>query len=219
MSFSTDELIAMVEDALTAKPDRLPEWVQKIRGWGTTRVSAFLNALCSHDETHYLEFGTYCGRSLCAAAYGNTGVFTGVDNFTQGFSLPRDTILSVVKANVDRVLAECRPSCQGGPEDCGLHLTVQVKQGDCLAIPPPAADVFFLDADHSFEATRAGVAFGLSYGNSVLVVDDYRDGGYPDVAGGVWAGLYDAKAVVHREWTLRREDGWHAGLFVGVVSR
>ncbi len=107
----------------------------------------------------YLEAGTYRGRSLIGAAVGSTDAMCiGIDNFSFEDSDPEG-----LARNIDRF---------------GVGDRVRVIHGDTVtalrdeAIPP--VGVFFYDADHSTEATRAALeaVTGLLAPNALIVVDD-----------------------------------------------
>jgi len=105
----------------------------------------------------YLEAGTYLGRSLIGAALGTGATCIGIDNFSFADSDPEG-----LAANIERF---------------GVGDRVRVIHGDTVtalrdeAIPP--VGVFFYDADHSTEATRAALeAITSRLAETALVVVD-----------------------------------------------
>ncbi len=208
-------LETIVEQAIAKsaeKDTKLPASVIDAPGYGSKRISKFLNALCaSIPGCRYLEFGTFAGRSLSAAAYGNAGSYRGVDNgagvgnvpgLGHMFPNPQDGRVALEKA-----LALCAGS------------DVAVVTSDFRAFKPESAyDVFFYDADHRYEPTRDGIAMVLpSLTPGVLVVDDYVTYNTSDqIKRGTWEALASKKVV--KDWVLG-PDGWgHTGLFVAVVE-
>lgn len=53
------------------------------RGLTSPRVQHFLNNLCSHEDSVYLELGTYMGGTFFAAMMGNKNKCFGVDDFSE----------------------------------------------------------------------------------------------------------------------------------------
>jgi predicted O-methyltransferase YrrM len=106
----------------------------------------------------YLEAGTYHGRSLIGAALGSTATCVAIDNFSFDDADPAG-----LAANVERF---------------GVGDRVRVIDGDTVAalrdeaIPP--VGVFFYDADHSTQATRAALdaVRRVLTGSALIVVDD-----------------------------------------------
>ena len=76
-------LVDVVENSLKTAQSGvsvLPKSVIEIKGHGTNIVSTFFNTICGWiPDCRYLEFGTFAGRSLAAAGYGNDGNYRGVD--------------------------------------------------------------------------------------------------------------------------------------------
>lgn len=205
-------LVEIVESALDfAKPasPRLPESVLSIKGHGSQAVSLFLNELCSMiPGCRYLEFGTFAGRSLAAAAYGNTGVYRGVDKLQwTGSSVKFDS-----PEHLKRELASSIALCHGS--DIG------VTEADFRLYKPEFGeyDVFFYDADHGYEATRDGIAMMLPYLKpGIVIVDDYLTHAKATL---IQQGTVEAlaKANVAKSWTLTPKGGWHTGIYVAVVE-
>jgi predicted O-methyltransferase YrrM len=205
----SEQLISVVNTALefVATP-LLPESILGIPGHGSPAVSTLFNAICHLiPECRYLEFGTFAGRSLAAAAYGNAGVYRGVDKLQWTGSTVKFDSVEDLKATLASSLALCRGS------------NVGVIESDFRRFTPefPAYDVFFYDADHGYEATRDGILMLLPYLKpGVLIVDDYMTHGKSSlIQQGTMEAL--ASANVAKTWTLAGK-GWHTGLFVAVIS-
>lgn len=56
---------------------------QLIPGLSSDTIRHFLNNLCSHEDTVYLELGTYVGSTFFAASQGNKTKCFGVDDFSE----------------------------------------------------------------------------------------------------------------------------------------
>jgi predicted O-methyltransferase YrrM len=117
-----------------------------------------LAAGCLEDGEAYVEAGSYRGRSLIAAALGGARTAIGIDNFSFDDSDPAG-----LAANVERF---------------GVADRVRVIDGDTAAVlgehPLPPVGVFFYDADHSTQATRAALdaVRPLLAASALIVVDD-----------------------------------------------
>jgi predicted O-methyltransferase YrrM len=89
----------------------------------------------------YVEAGTYRGRSLIAAALAGEAECIGIDNFSFDDSDPE-----ALQANLERF---------------GVAGRTRMLDGDAAAVlrdaQLPPVGVFFYDADHSTEATRAAL--------------------------------------------------------------
>jgi predicted O-methyltransferase YrrM len=117
-----------------------------------------LAAGCLEDGEAYLEAGSYRGRSLIAAALGGARTAIGIDNFSFDDSDPAG-----LAANLERF---------------GVGDRVRVIDGDTVAVLRkgglPPVGVFFYDADHSTEATRAALdaVRPLLSPSALIVMDD-----------------------------------------------
>lgn len=204
------DLIHIVDQSIVmSEQKRLPVSVLGLRGHGTGRVSNFFNALCSQiPDCRYIEFGTFAGRSLAAAAFGNSGSYTGVDKLQWTGSSVRFKSTEKLK----QYLASSVALCQGS--------NVGVVEDDFRLYEPTldAYDVFFYDADHSLEATKEGIEKMLSrLKPGVVIVDDYLTHASSH---GIRKGTAEAlsRASVKKTWVLEGGKGWHTGLFVAVVG-
>src|SRR6478672_7942883 len=101
----------------------------------------------------YVEAGTYRGRSLIAAALGGEAECVGIDNFSFDDSDP-----AALQANLDRF---------------GVAGRARMLDGDAAAVLRPVG-VFFYDADHSTEATRAAFEAVIPHlaGQALIVADN-----------------------------------------------
>jgi predicted O-methyltransferase YrrM len=139
---------------------RLQPLCQAVEGLSEENNLALLAlaAGCLEDGESYVEAGTYRGRSLIAAALGGARTAIGIDNFSFEDSDPAG-----LAANVERF---------------GVGDRVRVIDGDTVAVLGqgrlPPIGVFFYDADHSTEATRAALdaVRPLLASSALIVVDD-----------------------------------------------
>jgi predicted O-methyltransferase YrrM len=138
----------------------------------------------------YVEAGTYRGRSLIAAALSTAAECIGIDNFSFDDSDP-----AALHANLERF---------------GVAGHARMLDGDAAAVlgtaDLPPAGVFFYDADHSTEATRAAFEAVIPHlAPRALIVADNAD--WPKVRAAI-----DGFVAAHAEAELRlriagRESG------------
>ena len=146
----------------------------------------------------YVEAGTYRGRSLIAAALAGEAECIGIDNFSFDDSDP-----AALQANLERF---------------GVAARARMLDGDAAAVlraaELPPVGVFFYDADHSTEATRAAFEAVIPHLAGVaLIAADNAD--WPKVRAAI-----DAFVGAHAEAELAlriagREDGqpwWWDGM-------
>jgi predicted O-methyltransferase YrrM len=203
------DLVKTVELAISLETSRLPESVLSIKGHGSKNVSHFFNNLCAMiRDCRYLEFGTFAGRSLAAAAWGNTGVYRGVDKLQWLGSSIRFDSTEHLKSTLASSVALC------------LGSNVGVIESDFRLYEPElySYDVFFYDADHGYEATRDGIAKMLpSLKPGVLIVDDYLTHAKATLT---QQGTQDALKGhnVEKSWTMTPKQGWHTGVYIAVIG-
>jgi predicted O-methyltransferase YrrM len=146
----------------------------------------------------YVEAGTYRGRSLIAAALAGEAECIGIDNFSFDDSDP-----AALQANLERF---------------GVAARARMLDGDAAAVlraaELPPVGVFFYDADHSTEATRAAFEAVIPHlAGDALIAADNAD--WPKVRAAI-----DAFVGAHAEAELAlriagREDGqpwWWDGM-------
>ena len=180
-----------------------------VPGMAGVKSRRFLNRLCCHAECKYLEVGTHRGASLFAAAWNNSGHFTGIDNFSKFNSVHPEKVLA---DNIVRFQQTCNAS---------------FVKGDCWSVAPSLecgmVDVFFYDGDHSEQAT--GYSLSAFYHalakTSVVIFDDWNLGG---VQRGAKAAVDSgAFRVIHRweEFTKANGDkeGWWNGIGVFALEK
>ena len=106
----------------------------------------------------YVEAGTYRGRSLIAAALAGDAECIGIDDFSFDDSDP-----AALQANLERF---------------GVATRARMLDGDAAAVlrasELPPVGVFFYDADHSTEATRAAFEAVVPHlaGNALIAADN-----------------------------------------------
>lgn len=146
----------------------------------------------------YVEAGTYRGRSLIAAALAGEAECVGIDNFSFDDSDP-----AALQANLERF---------------GVAGGTRILDGDAAVVlgasELPPVGVFFYDADHSTEATRAAFEAVIPHlAGRALIAADNAD--WPKVRAAIDA-FVDAHAEA--ELALRiagRADGqpwWWDGM-------
>ncbi len=202
---------ARVLEAFARAPDhQLPPEILAIPTLGAAprRRLALLNLLCRWPGCRYLEFGSFMGQSLLAAAFDNVGQFRGVENFSQFTAVPAREAL--------------RKNLARAPElGCPVLAPASVLEIDWREFRDGPIDVFFYDAEHDQRATADALVHiaPMLELPAVLVVDDWE---LPSWAGHVQAGVYEGRARaglrIAEEWELPRADRWHEGVYVAIVS-
>jgi predicted O-methyltransferase YrrM len=213
-STSLSDRRELILDSIARAPAwKLSEKILAITSLGTApaRRCALLNLLCRmgglDGNCRYLEFGSFMGQSLLAAAWQADGSFRGVENFSQFTSLPaRDTL----RANLARARELGCPSV--------TPASVQEIDWRRITCPGPV-DVFFYDAEHDADATRDALRLIAPWlaAPAVVVVDDWELpswSGY--VQSGVFQGLDGVRVI--EQWELGRDEGWHEGVYVALVG-
>lgn len=209
------ELVEIVEVGVKDTPKLLPQNVLDIRGHGSAKVSNFLNHLCkSIPDCQYLEFGTFTGRSLVAAAYNNAGVYTGVDKLQwlgSSIKFESTTQLKDTLANNLKLIhrGEQVPPYRVLEMDYHNFPTGQMKY-----------DVFFYDADHSYKGTKEGIEMMLPYLKpGILIVDDFiTHAKSKEVQEATYETLANSSMRTVAGYRLSHKDGWHTGLYVAVID-
>ncbi len=205
------ELLTRHRDFEHARP------VVDVPGLSSAKVCAFLNQLVANmdPEEHYLEIGTFQGRTLLSAAYGNRdrrcvacdrfrfwGKFTG-----PGF-VARRRLLQNLKRYEDRC-AEIR------------FFDMSHRRLFEQSLVPSPVGVFFYDGDHSYRETRFAIvaASRTLSRRSVLLMDDFND---PEVVRATRDGLQEAGLRPLWQRVLPGDhgpSGWWNGLGVFYVER
>ena len=183
-----------------------------IEGMSSPRVCNFLNRLVSAMdlEESYLEVGTWKGRTLVSAAWGNIGrVCFGCDRFRTWGRYTGPGFLA------RRALYDNLARYRGRTAEIRFFRTTSEQLFRERLVDGPIG-VYFYDGDHSYAGTRHGVmaAAPLLSQRSVLLMDDWND---PVIRGATLAGIADAglETLWHRALDGNHsESGWWNGLGV-----
>ena len=189
-----------------------------IEGLSSPRICNFLNKMVGalDPQEHYLEIGTWKGRTLCSAIVGNAGrTCYACDKFRfwGKFTGPGVLARKALYDNVERY---------GGPDSATVHFfhMTSKKLFDRRMVRPPVK-VYFYDGDHSYQGTHHGVvaAAPLLCDESFLLMDDWND---PTIRRATYDGISDAGLEIgwqrHLEGT-HDEQGWWNGLGVFQLLR
>jgi hypothetical protein len=156
------------------------------------REARFLMALVSRSDPSrpIVEVGTLYGHStlvMCMAKQ-PTQRLLAVDNFSwNSLGISSEVHLAATRKR----LAECT-------EEYGVEIVAKSAREfyDTYQGPPPA--LYFCDADHTYEAVRADIAWARKVGASIICGDDYAPehigvtravdeaGGPRELHGGLW---------------------------------
>jgi len=174
-----------------------------VEGFATPKIRHFLNNLCNFEECNYLEVGSYMGASLLSAAYGNTGFFTGVDNFSR-----RRGIREICYRNLS------------------LHAASNVKmvESDCWEFDKTSIEkvnVYFYDGDHSYDSQKRGIVEfdSVLADKFVLLVDDYT---WDEPFNGTKDALAELNYKIHLKIDLndwKNTNGWWNGYCIILAEK
>lgn len=169
-----------------------------IQGWGSPVALNLINALCSRPGSRYVEFGTFQGLSLVAAAHGNPHCeCIGVDKFVTDppYDVP--------------------DSAGAAARSIAPYPNARLVVADFTSLPHEVIGrrpftVAYLDADHSVDGTLLAMHMvkPLLSHPAVLILDDYRNNPTVGVKEAVKRGR--ALYTVHREWVLPGHAVWVA---------
>jgi hypothetical protein len=200
------ELLERHADFVAAEP------LVDIEGLSTSRVCAFLNRLVAHMDPgeHYLEIGTWKGRTLLSAAHGNHGrVCVACDKFRfwGRFTGPGILARRALYHNIQRYEGS-------GAKIEFHHLRSRVLFARGLVKAP--VGVFFYDGDHSYHETRDNIVLAAPYlsRRCVLLMDDWND---PEIVRATHDGISGAGLTVLWHRALPGDHGpsnWWNGLGV-----
>lgn len=205
---TVDQLVNIcIESIKAGEKSKITEEVAQLRGMSTPKIRHLLNNICSRGKCHYLEIGTWAGSTLFPAIFENEVDATAIDNWSQfgpDQQPDRFDAEKFFKENIHKYI---------GPEN-----KVTVHDQDCFVNQPEAeANVFFYDGDHSAAATALAITI---YGQKIehpfiLIVDDL------ELDPSIWQGLKAAlnSFTIHAYWELKKKDGYHEGLWIGVVEK
>lgn len=215
MSYTTKEgMVEIVKSSIEKaeqESSKLSHEVSHLRGFSSPKIRHFMNNVCSYGTCKYLEIGTWSGSTLIPAMFGNDVEAMAIDNFSQfgpeqhedGFDAKK-----VLYANIEKFLGNRKKH------------SLKVCECNCFYMKPEevlTANVFFYDGDHSAEATQKAIeVFGATCLNPfLLIVDDLQ------LAESVWEGTKKAlnKFTIHASWELKKENGYHEGLYVAVLEK
>jgi hypothetical protein len=180
-----DNIAEQVLDATTDLRDA--RHLVDVEGMSSPKVCVLLNQLVARMDPgeHYLEIGTWKGRTLLSAAHDNPGrICFACDKFrmwgrhTGWGHRARRTLLDNVERHRGR-----------GAEIRFFDMPAR-RLFERRLVPRPIG-VYFYDGGHSHDDTREGLRCvgPLLAERSVIVVDDWND---PGVRRGAFAGVADA---------------------------
>ena len=188
-----------------------------IEGLSSPRVCNLLNRLVAGmaPGEHYLEIGTWKGRTLLSAAHGNAGrlcIACDKFRFWGKFTGPGFLARRALLRNVARHRA--------GAAQVEFHAMTSRELFRRELVRAPIG-VFFYDGDHSYAETRHAVMSVEPYlsQRSVLVIDDWAD---PIIVRATHDALRAARLDVlwHRSLPGNHdEEGFWNGLGVFYIER
>ena len=248
----TDKLVIAVERALTQATlgiSKLDKPIFFLNGMSSPKVRHFLNNLCEHPDTRYLEVGSWRGSTIISALYDNHLTVSEViciDDFSE-FHNPHAEDGSVYNANPlikmldpesQRFFLPAVPPKQELMEKSDYFLKARPSRfdfydGDCfsesilnqLRTRPLSTRIntYFYDGGHDRESQyKAFTEYDFILDHQfIAMVDDWN-------AIGVKDGTFEAFAAlgyrVIRQWELPSNGNgdiynWWNGLYVAVIEK
>ena len=185
----------------------LPESITAIKSFSGQKVRHFLNAVCSASDTVFLEIGTWNGGTMAAAAFGNPGSFTTIDNFKDFGGSAEETRKKF--------------------REVAFDANIRLIEADCWEVPMAdlehGVNVFFFDGPHDYESHRQALYHfrEILAPQFVFVVDDWEDKMVRDAT---FAGIEDADLrMLAYLWLGQGEHesgaGWWNGVGVFVLNK
>lgn len=209
-----NETISLVDQALRQANDgvsKLNSDVRHLQGYSGVKVRHLLNNLAA-QFTPYVEVGCYLGSTLIAAAYGNSGLIVGVDNFTDE-TRPGEYMVGTRRTflnNLSRYSDIARPSL------------IDASCWDLKGFFSGVKCCFF-DGAHTYEDhVRSVTELGDWFADDVVfVVDDFNR---QNVREATDAGIRRSKFVVQLSMRFGADktddgEGWWNGIGVYLLSR
>jgi hypothetical protein len=189
----------------------------EVDGMSSPKVCNLLNRLVASmgPDEHYLEIGTWKGRTLLSAAHGNLGrLCFGCDKirlwgrFTGfGFEVRRSLLANVARH-------------RGRGAEVKLFLTTSRELFARHLVPCPVG-VYFYDGGHTYAETHHGIvsAAPILSRRAVILVDDWND---PAIRRATFDGFEAARLDMLWGRHLQGdhdENGWWNGLGVFYVQK
>lgn len=183
MTFSEREISQALISGFQNKESRLSAAILDIPGMTTPEFRHFLNRLCSFKSTRYVEIGTLLGATLTSAAFGNDGIFIGIDDNSQWPIINEDFCIHS-KINRENVILleqifgyNTKDLCLQNLEK--LHFSKpRLISADCMQVDPSEIsqlDIFFYDGHHGENETKAALKRYLPICKPIiLIVDDWN---------------------------------------------
>jgi len=176
-------------------------------------ISPFIRRLLNnlaHDADGYLEVGTLAGAGVISAAYGNTGNFYAVDDFSYHAGEPLSAVSDLAGGYPWGREMQIPEAWQHHVDKVGVDPTLICM--DWKAIEPaywPQVEVLYYDAGHSFEDTFLALEeLPIYTGAKLILIDDYNHGPVQDTVK-AWTRPRVA------EWTFPTE--WN-GFYLGLID-
>ena len=201
-------------DSLISK---LPIEVSQYPGLSSQRVRHLINNLCSFGDAKYLNIGLYSGSSYFSAIFNNSLKATGIDFWRNGLASKVDEI-NFFK-NLGEILSK---------ETETLDREFNIINQDCFMVKlKDKYNVYFYDADHSYEGTYKSLAYFDKYleDRFIFLMDDFD---YPMIKESTnnsiadmgykveyrWEGIGD-----FGNWDVLTNNVWWNGLLVCLLEK
>lgn len=209
MSYKTvEELKTIVTESILKSKSlvsKIPHEVANLKGFSSPKIRHLLNNLCSYDPCNYLEIGIFTGSTFIPAIYKNECKAIGIDNYSQ---FQKEQMGYDAREILNQNLLKFG-------SDLGQY---EIQNKNCFdySFDLPKPNVFMYDGAHDAQATQTGIEV---YGKAahqpfILIVDDI------ELDPSIWEGFKKAlnSFTIHTYKELKKSEGFHEGLWVGVVE-
>ena len=136
------------------------------------------NNLCNMPSTNYLEIGMYKGKTFCAAAENNEGIFIGMDNWSQfdGAPAKNECVQNInfgrgQNASIDNEMHWIE-------SDCWDHRVTEFLTEKVEDFPGKAFNVYMFDGPHEVYHHEDALTkyIDLMADEFIFIVDDFERG-------------------------------------------
>ena len=204
-------LLSCLNDA-THRSSNLPLWVEEMAGMSGKTYRHFINRYVSmHEDTRYLEVGSWHGSTACAAAYGNDVSICCVDDWSLFEGSRTQFILNIGKAMTKR-------------GNCKL-IEADFRKVDFSTLG--LFNIYMFDGPHSEQGQYDGITLAQPAleNNFTLVVDDWN---WEETRTGTLRAIQDLNLLVDASIEIRttfngehpkpehsrEKSNWHNGYFI-----
>lgn len=163
--YTIDFLVAHVDKAINdayENKSKLSVDVLEMDGMSGKKTRHLYNNICTLNDVHYLEIGTWKGSSFISALYGNNIQATSIDNSSEGENVSAilyANVLKYLKPNIDSISLLTKDSWSIQDSDIKRNI-----------------DIYMYDGAHTYEAQKKAITYYHKYFSKyvIIMVDDWE---------------------------------------------